>query len=218
MPIFYAHYRQCLHKFCNLENNNNMNYLFWLGNFFGLLINFIFFVPINYKAKVVYDALKNRGKIQIKLFKLTIIYFDFSIEKGFIELTSRKKKKKILAPIILDSKGGFLSETDFVSLLIRKIRIQQGTIYVNFGAKTDAFATAMIVGLVKVITSILGAIIKSKKMKSKLKNKIYPSYTKDELVVCFKASIKISILKVLTAFIQSIIGKIKLNKEIMQNE
>lgn len=217
MPIFYAHYRQCLHKFCNLENNNNMNYLFWLGNFFGLLVNFIFFVPINYKAKVVYDALKNRGKIQIKLFKLTIIYFDFSIEKGFIELTSRKKRKKILVPIVLDS-NGFLSETDFVSLLIKKIRIQQGTIYVNFGAKTDAFATAMIVGLVKVITSILGAIIKSKKTKSKLKNKIYPSYTKDELVVCFKASIKISIFKVLTAFIQSIIGKIKLNKEIMQNE
>ena len=110
-----------------------MNYLFWLGNFFGLLINFILFVPINYKAKVVYDALKNRGKIQIKLFKLTIIYFDFSIEKGFIELTSRKKKKKILVPIILDSKGGFLSETDFVSLLIKKIRIQHGTIYVKIG-------------------------------------------------------------------------------------
>lgn len=195
-----------------------MNYLFWLGNFFGLLINFIFFVPINYKAKVKYDALKNSGKIQIKLFKLTVIYFDFTIEKGFIELTSKKKRKKILAPIILDSKGGFLSETDFVSLLIKKIRIQQGAIYANFGAKTDAFVTAMIVGLIKIITSILGSIIKSKKTKSKLKNKIYPSYTKDELVVCFKASIKISIFQVLTAFFQSIIGKIKLNKEIMQNE
>lgn len=195
-----------------------MNYLFWLGNFFGLLANFIFFVPINYKAKVVYDALKNRGKIQIKLFKLTIIYFNFSVEKGFIELTSRKKKKKILVPIVLDSKGGFLSETDFVSLLIKKIIIQQGTIYVNFGAKTDTFATAMIVGLTRVITSILGAIIVSKKAKSKIKNKIYPSYNKDKLFVCFKASIKISIFKVLNAFIQSIIGKIKLNKEIMQNE
>ena len=175
-------------------------------------------MPINYKAKVKYDALKNSGKIQIKLFKLTVIYFDFTIEKGFIELISKKKRKKILAPIILDSKGGFLSETDFVSLLIKKIRIQQGTIYANFGAKTDAFATAMIVGLIKIITSILGSIIKSKKIKSKLKNKIYPSYTKDKLVVCFKASIKISIFQVLTAFFQSIIGKIKLNKEIMQNE
>ena len=209
---------QCLHNFFNLENNNNMNYLFWLGNFLGLLINYVFFVPINYKAKIAYDVLKNRGKIQIKLFKLTIFYFYFSIEKGFIELTSIKKKKKILAPIILDSKGGFLSETDFVSLLIKKIKIQQGTIYVNFGAKTDAFATAMTVGLAKVFSSVFGTIIKSKKTKGKIKNKVYPSYAKDEFLVCFKASVKISIFKTLTAFIQSILGKIKLNKEIMQNE
>lgn len=191
-----------------------MNSILWLTLAFILFVILLVVIPINIKAKVVYDVLKNEGKIQLKLFKLTLFYVTFTIEKGFLELTT-KKNKKILVPIETGT-GGTNIQTDFILILLKKIRIQHGTIYVNFGAKSDAFLTAIIVGTVKVLTSSFGAILKSKKSKSKLTNKIYADFSKDKLKLCLKASIKISILQVFDAYLKSLVGKIKFNKELSQ--
>lgn len=193
-----------------------MNWILWLLLFLFLFITLLVVIPINLKAKVVYDVLNNKGKLQFKMFKLNLFKATFSIEKGYVELTT-KKNKKILVPIET-GESGINIQTDFILILIKKIRIQHGTIYVNFGAKTDTFATAMIVGAVKVLTSCFGAILKSKKTDSKITNKIYPSFSKDELLFCLKASIKISIIQVFNAYIKSVIGKIKFNKELTQYE
>lgn len=193
-----------------------MNYVYLLGLSFTLLIFLLIILPINLKAKVSYDAIKNKGIVQLKIFKLTLLYYDLVIQKGFIELKSTKSGKTVLVPIILDD--GDFQEIDLVIILLKKIYIQQGTIYINFGAKNQAFITAMSVGVAKVLTSVLGALIKSKKSESKIKNKIYASFNKDQLKVSFKASIKISILQAVIAFIQSRVRRIKNNKEIMQHE
>lgn len=194
-----------------------MNWFMWFSIALQLLILLIFIIPINLKAKIVYDVLHNKGKIQLKLFKLNVFRGEISIEHGFVELTT-KKGKKILIPIEVSASGGFFAETDFITILLRKIRLQHGTIYVNFGAKYNAFETAMIVGLVKVIASIVSAVLVTKKSKSKITNKIYPSFTKDQLKVCLKASIKISIMQVLNAYLKAVFEKIKFNKEITQND
>lgn len=199
-----------------MENNNNMNWILWLLFSLLLFVLLIIVIPINFKAKVVYDVLNNKGKLQFKIFKLNIFKSTFKIEKCYIELTTLKNKK-ILAPIETGESGVNI-QTDFILILIKKLRIQHGTIYVNFGAKSDAFATAMIVGSIKVLTSCFGTILKSKKSNSKITNKIYPSFCKDELVFCLKASVKISILQVFNAYIKSVIGKIKFNKELIQYE
>lgn len=193
-----------------------MNWILWLLLFLFLFITLLVVIPINFKAKVVYDVLNNNGKLQFKIFKLNLFKVTFKIEKGYIELTT-KKNKKMLVPIET-GESGINIQTDFILILIKKLRIQHGTIYVNFGAKTDAFATAMIVGSIKVLTSCFGAILKSKKSKSKITNKIYPSFSKDELLFCLKASVKISIIQVFNAYIKSVIGKIKFNKELTQYE
>lgn len=183
---------------------------------FILFIILLVIIPINLKAKVVYDVLKNQGKIQLKIFKLTLFYVTFTIEKGFLELTTTKNKK-ILVPIQSDTSGTNI-QTDFILIVLKKIRIQHGTVYVNFGAKSDAFLTAMIVGTIKVLTSTLGTILKSKKTNSKLTNKIYADFSNDKLKICLKASIKISILQVFDAYLKSLVGKIKFYKELTQND
>lgn len=188
--------------------------MLWLLLSILLFIFLLIIIPINLKTKVVYDLLKNRGKIQLKLFKLTLFYFTFKVETGFLELTTRKNKK-LLVPMESGASGVNI-QTDFILIVLKKIRIQHGTIYVNFGAKSDAFATAMIVGFVKVITSCLGAFLKTKKPDSKITNKIYADFSNDKLKLCLKASIKISILQVIDAYFKSLIGKIKFNKELTQ--
>lgn len=194
-----------------------MNWFMWVSIALQLFILLVFIIPINLKAKVVYDVLHNRGKIQLKLFKLNVFIGEISIEHGFVELTT-KKGKKILIPIEVSASSGFFAETDFITILLKKVRIQHGTMYVNFGTKSNAFATAMIVGLVKVLTSIASAVLVTKKSKSKITNKIYPSFTKDQLKVCLKASVKISIMQVLNAYLKAVFEKIKFNKEITQND
>lgn len=194
-----------------------MNWFTWLSLALQIFFFVIMVVPLNLKAQVVYDVLKNQGKLDLKLFKLRLFTSTFSVEQGFLELTT-KKKKKILVPLEMSNSNGFFAETDFIMIVLRKIRIQHGTIYVNFGAKSSAFYTALIVGLTKVLSCISGAILATKKSKTKLTNKIYPSFSKDELKLCLKASIKISIIQVINAYLKAVIGKIKFNKEITQND
>lgn len=192
-----------------MENNNNMNWILWSSVAFGIFLLFLILLPWNFKLKASYNALTNQGKIQLILFKLSIINFSFKIKCGFVELKKLKNGKTILVPIVLDSNASGYEDVDFFILLIKKIYFEQGTIYVNFGAKTDAFFTSMVVGFVKVLTSCLGAITKTKKQESRFKNKIYPSFSKDKLLICLKASIKISVFNVMLAFIQAKIKQIK---------
>lgn len=206
----------CLHIFYNLENNNNMNYFWWTILTIILFLLLIVFMPINLKAKVSYNVLKNKGKINLKLFKLDIFTATLLVQTGFLELKLKNGKTLLTSLVIRNTKQ--LKETDFVLLILQKIYIQQGVMYINFGLQDDALLTAMSMGVVKMFTSILGTIVKSKKVESKIKNKIYPSFNKDKFIVCLKASIKISPYKILLSFMQSKIRKIKNNKEIMQYE
>lgn len=176
----------------------------------------VIFMPINLKSKVAFNVLKNKGKIELKLFKLNIFSAEMIIQSGFIELHS-KKGKTFLIPLVV-GENEQLKETDIVLLILQKIYFEHGVIYVNFGLKDDAFLTAMSIGLAKTITSILATIFQSKKIESKIKNKVYPCFNKDKFIVCLKASIKISIYKILLSLMQSKFRKIKNNKEILQNE
>lgn len=194
-----------------------MNWTLWSFVFGILFLTFLTILPINIKAKVTYDVLKNEGKIQLKLFKLTIIYYSIKVQKGFLELRSIKSGKIMLVPLIFNDKGQ-IDQTDFAIILLKTIYVEQGTIYINFGTKTDAFITAMIIGSAKVFTSILGAVLKTKKQESRIKNKIYASFNKDKFLVCVKASIKISIMQVVSCYIKSLIGKKKYKKEMLKNE
>ena len=206
-----------LHKILHLLNNKNMNWTLWSFVAGTLFFTLIFVLPLNIKAKVVYDVLKNEGKLQLKLFKLTIFYYSLKVQKGFLELRSIKKGKILLVPLIFDDKGQF-EQTDFAVILLKTIYVEHGTIYVNFGAKTDAFVTAMVIGCAKALASILGAVTKSKKKESRIKNKVYACFNKDKFLICLKASIKISILQVVNCYFKSIIGKKKHKKEMIKNE
>ena len=193
-----------------------MGTIFWINIFVNLFILFIQFIPLNFKAKILYDALKNKGLLQIKLFKLSLINVKFSLQQGYIEVIRKNGKIKLL-PIEFSGKKSFFSETDIVTLLVKAIKVQQGTVYINFGVSSDAFLTAMVIGVSKVSTSILGSIIKSKKTQSKIKNKIYPDFKHNKLTICFKGSVKISIAQIILCFIKAFISKYILKKE-QQNE
>ena len=190
-----------------------MIYTTIFGNLLSLII---FLIPMNFKAKINYDILKNKGKLQLKLFKLTILNYKLSIHQGFIELLTKKGKIKII-PIDFNQKG-FLSDTDYISVLVKKIKIQQATTYIKFGAQTDAFLTAILIETFRVFTSIFGCILKENKKESKIKNKVYPVFNKDKFEITFKASVKISISKLINSFIIMIFNKIKNKKEIVKNE
>ena len=193
-----------------------MNWGLWLTLAIVLFVMLIIFIPINLKAKVSYNILKNNGSVQIKLFKLALIDAYLVIQKGFVELRQKKNGKVFLSPFIFGDSE--FQETDIVMILLKKIYIEHGTIYINFGLKDDAFISAMAVGISKTVTSIFGAILKSKKHEARIKNKIYPSFNKDRFLICLKASIKISIWQVLQSLLQSKFRKIKNNKEIMKYE
>ena len=198
-----------------------MNYVIWLLVAFILLILFFLILPWNIKTKIKYDVLKNNGKLELKLYKLLVFRFNFSIEQRYIELNSVKSNKTILLPIVFQKKQSgskVIKQLDFITILLKKIKLEQGTVYINFGAQTDCFLSAMIVGFMRVIFSILASFIKTKKHNSRIKNKIYPSFNKDNFIFCFKGSIKLSVMQILLAKIQASFASTKYYKEIMQYE
>lgn len=173
-----------------------------LTNILTLLI-----IPINLKANVSYNILKNKGQINFYFMKFKFLSLKFKIKKKYLLLTT-KKGKAFLVP--LSSKGGQNIEyVDLSIILFNKTTINTLKIGVNIGVEDDPFKTVLIYGLLQVVNTYILSVLKTKKLATIVQNKINPVYNKDTGTIYISSSLFISIFDYIWGFIMY---KLKIRK------
>lgn len=178
-----------------------------------LLFIVIVIFPIKLKAKIHFNLLKNSGTLRLKLFRIVLLEGLLSFHNFCLEITNKKDGRITVVPISFGEEN-FFSQTDFEAILMKKIHLKQATLYVRFGSKTDALLTATVAGIVRIVSSCIGAVVKTKKGEARITTKTYPCFNKDELSVDFKGIITISIFDFVWALIIAVAKKILEKKEV----
>ena len=171
------------------------------------------------KMKVFFNIKNNTGKLQLKFMFIKIFDYKISIVHQNLKLTSKKGKSKFM-PIEF-SQESIQSYTDFEGIIFRKIYFKTIAIYFNFGLKSDAFASSMVVGTIDIASKILFSFLKTKKSEVLLKLKTYPSFKSNVIKIGFKAKISISVFDFVWSLMEAVVTKqinsIK-NKKVLKGE
>lgn len=162
------------------------------GIIFALVIiaNIIAIWQINFKFRVGYNFVNNKGKILLKILWFKVIDSEFSFQKGYIKVKTKSNKIKLVPLNIKDPDT--LKMVGFETLLIKKIYLKRSNIYFNFGSKNSAYLTSMLVGAILSLSAGFGAFLKTKKEGVIVTNKCYPVFNKDYLKINIKLSLSIS--------------------------
>src|SRR5574344_1665927 len=165
--------------------------------YYSILLIFLIFISLQYtlKLKLIFNAKKNIGKIQLKFLNIKIIDNTFCFGKGYIKITNRVGKSKYL-PIEFNTQT-FQDYADFETIIFKKIYFKAFGIYFNFGVKNDAFLSSMLCGYLDIFAKILYCVLKTKKSEVELKLKIYPNYNFNVIKLGIKAKISLSIFDLL---------------------
>lgn len=166
--------------------------------FFIISLILILIIPIKLKANISYNLLKNKGQINIMLYKFTIFSFKLKIKTKYIMLTN-KKGKSTLIPISFQDQSN-IEYIDLSVVLLNKTTINSIKIDVNIGVMNEPFLTAMLYGLVQGVLSSILCVLKSKKLSVIIENNIRHEYYKDCGTIYIKSGITMCIFDYLWGF------------------
>ena len=186
---------------------------------FIILFLILFCVQLTMKMKVFFNIKNNTGKLQLKFMFIKIFDYKISIVHQNLKLTNKKGKSKFM-PIEF-SQESIQNYTDFEGIIFRKIYFKTIAVYFNFGLKSDAFASSMVVGTIDIVSKILYSFLKTKKSEVLLKLKTYPSFKSNVIKIGFKAKISISVFDFVWSLMEAVVTKqinsIK-NKKVLKGE
>lgn len=165
----------------------------------------IFALQLTMKLKVLFNVKKNTGKLQLKFMFIKILDYKISIKSQCLMLTNKKGKNKYL-PIDF-SQQSIQEYNDFESILFRKIYFKTLSIYFNFGVKSNAFLSAMVIGYVDVFSKIFYSFFKTKKSELKMQLKVYPNFNNNVIKFGIKAKISLSVFDLFWSFIEATLTK-----------
>lgn len=168
-------------------------------------------VPINLKANISYNLLKNKGQINFYFMKFKFLSLKLKFKRKYLLLTT-KKGKSILIPFDMRGGGSEIEYIDLSVILFNKTTINTLKIGVNVGVHDDPFKTALIYGMLQVANTIILSILKTKKLATIVKNKINPVYNKDSGTIYISSSLFISIFDYIWGFVMYKLKIIKVGK------
>jgi len=168
-------------------------------------------VPINLKANISYNLLKNKGQINFYFMKFKFLSLKLKFKRKYLLLTT-KKGKSILIPFDMRGGGSEIEYIDLSVILFNKTTINTLKIGVNVGVHDDPFKTALIYGMLQVANTIILSILKTKKLATIVKNKINPVYNKDSGTIYISSSLFISLFDYIWGFVMYKLKIIKVGK------
>ena len=173
-----------------------MWYLFLTFTLF--LIIFLIIYPFLIKFDIRFNILKLKGSLTIKILNKYVIDFKIRIKHGYVYINHKNKerKEKITEKNI---------NVAFILNLIKQLYFREQflnlEIHSNFGYMYDAMITAVVTGVIDVITKSMIGKIKNNKKTTHILIDIKPKYNEDILNMRLQNSVRISIFDILYAFI-----------------
>lgn len=175
-----------------------MNSLFLLIPLFLILL---FFMPVLLHARLSFNLQSKSGAICLYLFGIKLFYYLYQIDGKTIILKNQKQTKE---------KSLSLENNDllFLQILSKQIkdktRLKQLYVFYNLGAG-DAFASAVLGGMLNIAVLTFFTTIKSKKPTASLGIYDTISYNKTLFEVAIKGKISISLIDVAYSLLNSTI-------------
>ena len=172
---------------------------FWLIIVVFFLI--ILIAPIIIKINISYDLLNNIGSISIYLFLIKIIEYKIKYQNMQIVIFSQKDAKDI--PIQISAKKlRFIEQLS--SQLKNKVIIKNAKFFSRIGVN-DAYATALLIGLVSSIIGTIIGVIKNKKKSAKFEIINIPEYNENFFAMSLTTRCHIAAFDILYALIISLL-------------
>jgi len=176
--------------------------------FFVLFLLLI--IPLNLKTKLIYNMLKNQGFVSVYFYKIKLLVNKWKFIPFKIVIENKKGKKSY---IYFNKPNKNNSYKDiFLNQIIKKIYIKNFRTYANCGIKENYLATAIGVGVLKIVVAIFNCFLLSVKSASNLNSQIFCDFKRNKFFLCLTLSIQINLFAILGCLISSFF--IKFCKEI----
>lgn len=180
-----------------------------------MLIILFFVVQFEFNTSLRFNLLSNTGKLTVQFFNIKVIDCFFCFKKGYIEIQSKYSQRFL--PFKLDYKSiKEVSKLD--DFIFSKIYFKKVKVLLNVGIKNDAFKTAMLSGLLNVLSSNMLIALKNAKTEVLESIKIYDNFEKTEFKGTIKCKISISIIDIIWCIVENIAYKQIYKNSIKNNE
>lgn len=164
--------------------------------FVFLLICFILFVPIKIKCGAHLNLVKNKGFYCIKVAFVKLLCGRLQISSGKLEfennndlLFKSNKDEKYLNKIIIN--------------VLKKISIKEIELFVEFGSKNNAAATALVCGGMHSVFSAFFAVLKCRYENMYQFLDVDTNYNRDAFETTFSSVLSISLFEVLISLLKA---------------
>ena len=183
-----------------------MNYYLFLP--FGVIL--LFFLPIKLEARLSFNVLNFSGVIGVFLYKIKLLHEQFWIKgKKIITQNDDELETK---EISFKSKEIIFMEI-FTEQIKDKTRLRSIAIFYNLGLG-DAFASAMMGGLVNFVITSFFTSVKNQKPTASLSLNDTISYNREICQFAFRLVVYISLFDIAYSFFRSLVlTKRKFNTE-----
>lgn len=165
------------------------------------VIILIFICPILLQAKVTLNIEQMRGVVSIFIFRKRIIYFFYKIEGKKIILTNEEEVKE--EEFDFESEEVFFYQ-EMVRQVRDKARLKEVYLFYNIGLQ-DAFASAMLCGLINMCATIFFTKIKNEKPTASFGVYDTISYNKKIFEISFTTKLSISLFDIVYSLASSVI-------------
>lgn len=177
-----------------------------------LIILLLLIFPLRFKVYFFYNIYANSGFILASLFCFKLLFYKLKLEGLNIVLKNQKGTKTSKIDMQMQN-------MDFINTfqlqVLKRIFLNNVTLFSAFGSKEDAFTTAMVGGGINVIFANLKMFILSKKSEAKCYYKSMPCYNLDRFNVVLKSEFYITLFDVILSLL---IAQIKvIRKRRMKN-
>lgn len=157
--------------------------------------------PVFVEVRVSFNPLYNRGVVALFVFGINVFYFIVSLHGKYIQIENEKETK--MQKIEFES-AQFAVIEEFIKQIEHKTRLKKLYVFYNIGAK-DAYASALLCGLLNCVLMQLFLMIKSHKPTASLCVYDTVSYNQQQCEIAARMNVSISFFDVVYSFLISLI-------------
>ncbi len=171
-----------------------------------LVILLLLILPLKFKIHFFYNIYANSGFVLASLFCFKLLFYKMKVEGLNIVLKNQNGTKTSK----IDMKT---QNIDFINAfqlqVLKRLFLNNVTLFSAFGSKEDAFTTAMVGGGISMLFSNLKIFILSKKSEANCYYKSMPCYNLDRFNVMIKSEFFITLFDVILSLLIAQIKVIK---------
>ena len=199
-----------MHFFNAITNNIFMNT--WLVVFVILFV--ILFVPLIFSVKAQINLYCGQAQVLIKLFKITIIKGNLSLEYNAMAKFTSAKGKESLIKIIDNSEFVNFLDT-FIVIMLKKLKIYSLYLKFIFGSVVNAANVGLVCGAYMTLINTICAINYNKLKHTNFD--IVPLYTENTIKFDFLTSGHFTVFQILAAIVKALVYLTNKNKKAVIN-